>query len=340
MPNRRANLKDIAEAASVSTATVDRVLNDRGRVTEATMERVRRAAEELGFPTGLNREDFLYRVLLQDPDHLYYRALGGAISREAEAFRRRGLRVEIEFLVETDDSLVAEKIDELSRDADGIAGVFVQNTLTLEAVSRAIERGKPVVTLLSDLRHPLRAAYVGLDNRTVGRTAGYVLGRFAKQPSGRVLVTSETMNYLGLEEREMGLRSVLAEKFPHLEMSSVIEKGSDRDAMVQRIADRVKDPSIVGVYNVGGRNNVIVDAMKLAGRRQGEVVYVGSELTEISRRLMIDGWMDAVISFPANRAGKAVIQAMLQASGRGDGSNPGSFQPLQIYFAENAVAGG
>ena len=177
MPTRRANLKDVAEAASVSTATVDRVLNDRGRVKDATIERVRRAAEELGFPTGLNREDFLYRVLLQDPDHLYYRELGEAISREAEAYSRRGLNVEIEFLVETEDSLVAEKFDELSRDADGIAGVFVQNTLTLEAVSRAIERGKPVVTLLSDLRHPLRAAYVGLDNRTVGRTGRICAGK-------------------------------------------------------------------------------------------------------------------------------------------------------------------
>ena len=339
MRTLRANLKDIAEAAGVSTATVDRVLNDRGNVKGATVERVQRAAEQLGYPMNLYRDKFLYRVLLQDPDHLYYRDLGEAIRREAEIYSRQGLRVEIEFLVDTEDGLVANRLDEISCDADGIAGVFVQNTLTLEAVSRIIERGKPVVTLLSDLRHPLRASYVGLDNRAVGRTAGYIMGRFVKQPSGRVLVTSETMNYLGLEEREMGLRSVLADRFPHLEASSVIEKGPDRDAMVQRIADQAKDPAIVGIYNVGGRNSVIVDAMKLAGRQRGDIVYVGSELTEISRRLMIDRWMDAVISFPANRAAKAVIQAMIAASGRGNGSRPGSFQPLQIYFAENSVVG-
>ena len=339
MPTRRANLKDIAEAAGVSTATVDRVLNDRGNVRGATVERVLRTADQLGFPTGLYRDDFLYRVLLQDPDHLYYRELGEAIRREAEVCSRQGLRVEIEFLVDTEDSRVAKRLDELAGDADGIAGVFVQNTLTLEAISRTIERGKPVVTLLSDLRHPLRASYVGLDNRAVGRTAGYILGRFVKQPSGRVLVTSETMNYLGLEEREMGLRSVLADKFPHLEMSSVIEKGPDRDAMVKRIADQARDPNIVGIYNVGGRNSVIVDAMNLAGRQPGEIVYIGSELTETSRRLMIDGWIDAVISFPANRAGKAVIQAMIEASGRGNGPRLSSFQPLQIYFVENSVAG-
>ena len=58
-------------------------------------------------------------------------------------------------------------------------------------------------------------------------------------------------------------------------------------------------------------------------------MYVGPELTETSRRLMIDGRIDEVISLPANRAGKAVIQAMIEASGRGNGAGPGSFQPLQ-----------
>lgn len=288
LPTRRANLKDIAEAAGVSTATADRVLNDHRNVRGTTIGRVRRTADQLGSPVGLYRDDYLYRVLLQDPDHLYYREAGEAIRRESDVCSRQGLRGEIEFLVDTEDSLVAKGIDELAGDADGIAVVFVQNTLTLEAISRNFKRGKPVVTLQSDPRHPLRASQVGLDNRTVGRTAGHIQGRFEKQPSGRVLITSETMNYIGLEERKMGLRSALADKFPHLEMSSVIEKGPDRDAMVQRVADQAKDPNIVGIYNVGGRNSVIVDVMKLAGRQPGETVYVGSEPTETSRRLMID----------------------------------------------------
>lgn len=91
---------------------------------------------------------------------------------------------------------------------------------------------------------------MGLNNRAVGRIAGYILGRFVKQPSGCVPVTFATMNYLGLEQREMGLQPVLADKFRHLERMSVIEKGPDRDAMVQRVADQAKDP------NIGGRNSV------------------------------------------------------------------------------------
>ena len=67
----------------------------------------------------------------------------------------------------------------------------------------------------------------------------------------------------------MGLRSVLADKLPHLETSSFIENGPDRDAMVQRVAVQAKDPNIVGIDSVGGRNSVIIDTMKMAGRQPG-----------------------------------------------------------------------
>ena len=50
--------------------------------------------------------------------------------------------------------------------------------------------------------------------------------------------------------------------------------------------------------------------------------------------------MDASISFPAHRAGKDAVQAMLNASGRGNGLNLNSFQQLRIFFVENADGGG
>jgi LacI family transcriptional regulator len=40
------------------------------------------------------------------------------------------------------------------------------------------ERGVPTLTLISDIANTRRAAYVGLDNRSAGRTAGYLIARF------------------------------------------------------------------------------------------------------------------------------------------------------------------
>ena len=54
--SRRVTNADVARRAGVSTMTVSRVVNDNGRVSEATRQRVRRAIAELGYqPNQLAR---------------------------------------------------------------------------------------------------------------------------------------------------------------------------------------------------------------------------------------------------------------------------------------------
>ena len=52
-PMLRPTTKDLAKAAGVSRATVDRVLNGRDGVTQDTVERVNKAIEALGFERNI-----------------------------------------------------------------------------------------------------------------------------------------------------------------------------------------------------------------------------------------------------------------------------------------------
>ena len=61
---RRARVVDIARAAQVSTATVDRVLNRRPGVRDATVQRVLKAAGDLDYLPGPE----LYACLLYTSD--------------------------------------------------------------------------------------------------------------------------------------------------------------------------------------------------------------------------------------------------------------------------------
>lgn len=55
-PARRVTIRDVARAAGVSIATASKALNARGRMTDETRERIRRAAQDLGFrPNALAR---------------------------------------------------------------------------------------------------------------------------------------------------------------------------------------------------------------------------------------------------------------------------------------------
>src|SRR5690606_41278648 len=66
-----------------------------------------------------------------------------------------------------------------------------------------------------------RSAYVGLDNRAAGRTAGLLLGRFIGPRTGKVAMIAGSRHYRGHEEREMGFHHILDRKSTRLNSSHV-----------------------------------------------------------------------------------------------------------------------
>ena len=84
----RARLGDLATAAGVGIATVDRVVNDRGGVRPETVARIREAARRLGLAHRLPPEQhrrLRLVVVLQRRESWFYRTLSDAFGRTAAA---------------------------------------------------------------------------------------------------------------------------------------------------------------------------------------------------------------------------------------------------------------
>ena len=172
-------LPDVARRAGVSVASVDRVLNRRGGVRPATAQRVLRAAAELRYITAGELQDAAAPrprrlvFLLPAGTNQYLNGLGRLIvasTREAAAARRRraGWRPS------------AASTRRCSRGTCCSTGARRTASRSWRSSIRPCARrstvwpteGVPTVTLISDIANTRRAAYVGLDNRAAGRTAG------------------------------------------------------------------------------------------------------------------------------------------------------------------------
>jgi LacI family transcriptional regulator len=166
-----ASLKDVARRAGVSFQTVSKVLNGGGTVAPATLERIHRAAEEVGYvPNALarglvTRDTRTIGIVAADPsDHGLGRFVLGA---EVEA-RRRGWATVVAN-VDAFGSDVTRCVEVLSeRRVDGILMAAPQAESD-PALGERLRDRLPVVGLhhIDGLRVPL----VGSDHVQTGRLA-------------------------------------------------------------------------------------------------------------------------------------------------------------------------
>ena len=314
----RSTLIDIARESGVSTATVDRVLNNRPGVKERTRTIVMDAASRLGYLNAPTTQDARTRMdfVLPEGTNSFILNLKGELERQSGAMA--DLDVRVHTVEGFNPDLLAAKLAELEDVSQGVGLLAFDHPAVREAMRRLADRGVKIVTMVSDIQHTPRIGYVGVDNRAAGRLAGYLLGRFLpKDQPQKIALFAGSLAYRGHEEREMGFRHILSEEFPYLQ---IVDLREIRDDMVRAYAESTallsRHPDLAGIYNIGSGNSGIGKALEECGRGR-EVVFVGHEVTEDTRLMLIRGTMDALIDQnPRVEAREAI--AMLKASIRGE----------------------
>ena len=292
---------DVARLAGVSTATVDRVLNERPGVRPGTVQRVLKVAGALGYvpeqgtlPAAALRP-LRIAFLLPAGNNRFLTMLGRLVGALHDQFASLSIRARVEFIEGFKPELLAHHLRQAGRDADGVAFMALEHPAVREAVDELAERGVPAVTLISDIASSRRVAYIGLDNRAAGRTAGYLIARFIGARPAKVAIIAGSLSYRAHEEREMGFLHLFEELFPAIQVVGLRE-GHDDEAKNYRQTKMLlaRHPDLAGLYNIGGGPEGIARALKEAGRP--DIVLVGHGLTDTTRALLIDGTMDAVIT--------------------------------------------
>jgi LacI family transcriptional regulator len=299
---RSSKISDIAHAAGVSTATVDRVLNHRGGVRQAKSDLVLEVARRLNYPLpphlvpvpGLKHLEFDF--LLPAGPNTFITILGSAVESMEERFERYVARGRLHEIEGFNPVVLADSLLRVGGRSQGVAFIALEHPLVREAVNTLIDRKVPVVSMVSDLSNSRRLGYVGVDNRAAGRTAGHLLGRFVGQLNGQVAMIAGSLSYRGHEERELGFRQVLGEDFPNLRIVALREGQDDHARNYAAARDLLQQyPDLLGFYNIGAGSRGVAQALEEASKAKS-VVFVGHELTHFTRRFLISGTMDAVIN--------------------------------------------
>lgn len=313
----RLTIHDVAREAGVSVATVDRVLNKRPGVRQQTVERVINTVSRLNYqPDRLaarlaRAREYRLVFVLPVGSTAFLEQLNAQMREVAERVEAERVLIHIELTDVFAGEVLAQTLDALGDQYDGVAVVALDHPLVREAIDRLENKGVRVVTLVSDLPSSRRRHYVGIDNAAAGRTAGSLLGRFVGGKKGTVGLIMGSLSLRDHVERRYGFEQVLREEYPNVTLLPIQESRDDFKKVEEIASEMISEPSdLVAIYNTGAGNRGIISALEASGRTT-DIIFVAHELTPYSRQALANGTVDAVINQSTGHELRSAVRVLL-----------------------------
>jgi LacI family transcriptional regulator len=339
----RPTISDLAQAAGVSVATVDRVLNGRHKVREETARRVYEAANAIGYHAlGLIRQRVFedlpqYRLgfSFQRPNQAFYQNFAREIEIACNACTVARIVPQIEFINAQTPAAMTEMLRQLSTRNQALAVVAPDYPATTTMAEDLKSRGIPLFCLLSDFAMDIRQGYIGLNNMKVGRTAAWMIARGAKRP-GKVAIFVGSHRFHGHELREIGFRSFFREKGQGFEALDTLVNLDTSEITHEATANLLaQHPDLVGLYVAGGGMEGAISAVREEGFA-GRIQLIVNELTPESKAGLADDVVTMAISTPLPALCRELVSLMVAAIEKGENAVPGqTFLPFDLFTPEN-----
>lgn len=345
MTKTKIRIKDIAEMAGVSKGTVDRVLHNRGEVSEASREKVEKVLREINYEPNVYASALAskraYRFLCLLPQHAegdYWAQVEAGVMMQAAELRDLNVSVERLWFDQYDVYACQELFARAAEtDADAVLLAPLFKEPSLELVGRLAERGIPVVLVDSHVEGAPILAYYGMDSACSGRLAATLL--LGEHPS----ITDVVMFHLarrGESEanqtrlRREGFMEYVRSERPRLTVHSLALSWNDHEGNRQ-VLDRffTEHPEVRAGVTFNSRAYLTADY--LARRAKSDFRFLGYDLLEGNVEALKRGTLSYLIAQRPEQQGYRALRALASKLVFHQEVSELNFVPMDILMKEN-----
>jgi LacI family transcriptional regulator len=305
MALKNIRIKDIAKLAGVSVGTVDRVLHNRGRVSEEALKKVTSVMEQIDYKPNLiartlgTNKSYHIAALLPDPkqDPYWSQANTGIMQSQME-WDQYGVRIEL-FLFDLLDKdsfqRTAKKVYEANPDAILVAPIFYHEALPVFELFHA--SGTPYVLFNTNIPEAKPLTFIGQNLYQSGRV-GAELMHLGQHQAGNLAVLhidEDIHDSVHLLEKERGFRSYFKEKgrmdFHIVDFSLNFKDPNFND----RLKSLLADPALKGVFISTSRGTAVAASI-LEKQGKNNIRVVGYDMLEENLHYLRTGVIDFLIN--------------------------------------------
>ena len=317
---RQSTIKDVAREAGVSIGTVDRVLHDRGRVSDVNKKAVLAAVEKLHYSPSqiaralVNRKSNL-RIGITYPkvDNDFWSEIPVGIELAKNKLLPFGVELIIDYTETYDVHDQIASIDKLIE--KGVGGILLTSVddSSADQIERHIPKNVPYATVVNPAASVSRCAFhMGPDDFLLGNLAARLISLFCGETCNIVLL-APNYKFNGTQRRIAGVLSKINQDLPGLNLLKVIPVSgvTDENIRANLYAATVDTleifPSLDAIYVSNG----FFDQAALAIRDHtpsSKVKVFGHEYTSALPELIQQGIVGATIyQKPAEEWYRAVV---------------------------------
>ena len=338
-------IKDIAQIANVSIGTVDRVIHNRGEVSDVTRERIRKLLEQYNYTTdvmasslALKREITLGVVMpgLVN-EHVFWKLPRTGVMKATEELGHFNLSVEHFYFDQFDEGDFAGLMERFPYGRiQGVlfAPVFKEESLSF--IRRCEQEGIPLILFNSLLEEASVRSYVGQDAFQSGYVAAKLIN-YGMEPRRDVAIinlSSRKAHYEHIISREKGFRTFFEERGDRLDLLVTIDlNGVEETRLNAHLEEAFRQYDIAGLFVTNSR--VYKVAEFLAAKGMMNVRLVGYDLLPASIEYLKRDYIDFLISQRPEEQAYRGLQSLFYLVAFNREPETRQLMPIDIITREN-----
>lgn len=297
------SIKDIAERANVSIGTVDRVMHNRGRVSDATKSRVLRIVEELGYRPNIFARNlsldrvFRFAVLMPrlSQDSGYWRIPANGIERAGQELSNHRIRIEYFYYDRySERSFESAFRRSLTRKPDGLLIAPVLQAVAVRMLSE-VPKSIPYVFFDSPIPGAESLSAIGQDSYQSGLLAANLMLTVMHE-GGMVAVVRVNPSDFHIEERLRGFLSRIKDHPGIVHKLYDIDSHRGERAFSSSVKQILRENSeIGGIFVSNAWTHPIAKEVHADGKER-KVCIVGYDLVPKNCRCVESGLISFLIS--------------------------------------------